>query len=159
LGCSAKKQFLEKLAASNLFEIYDEKISFKIEELQKNHDMRKAFMSSAEEYLLFDYVEELKYEQYGLNDFYWSLSKQIQKEEKTKNASSALQQEIRLEDDDLALNTLLAGDGYFPKVTNPIFEEDSETSSQCSGSLSRASGAKLRTHHCSHHHHHQHHNH
>jgi hypothetical protein len=117
-------------------------------------------MSSVEEYLLFDHVEELKYEQYGLNDFYWNLSKQIQKEEAKKHNSTLPQKPTDLENDDLALETLLAGDGYFSQrnVANPIFEENSETSSQCSGSLSRASGAKLKAH-CSHHHHHHHHSH
>ena len=36
-------------------------------------------MNSLEEFLLFDYVEKLKYEQYGLNDFYWALDKQNKK--------------------------------------------------------------------------------
>ena len=37
-------------------------------------------MNSLEECLLFDYVEKLKYEQYGLNDFYWALDKQNKKQ-------------------------------------------------------------------------------
>ncbi len=37
-------------------------------------------MNSFEEYLLFDYIEKLKYEQYGLNDFYWALDKQNKKQ-------------------------------------------------------------------------------
>ncbi len=33
-------------------------------------------MNSLEEFLMFDHVEKLKYEQYGLNDFFWALDKQ-----------------------------------------------------------------------------------
>ncbi|MCE2687982.1 MAG: hypothetical protein LW595_05525, partial [Rickettsiales bacterium] len=36
--------------------------------------------NSLEECLLFDYVDKLRYEQYGLNDFYWALNKQNKKQ-------------------------------------------------------------------------------
>ena len=42
--------------------------------------MKKAFMNSLEECLLFDHIDKLRYEQYGLNDFYWALEKQNKKQ-------------------------------------------------------------------------------
>ena len=51
------------------------KIEFNLQTLEQNPDTFKAFMNSLEEYLLFEYVEKLKYEQYGLNDYFWEVEK------------------------------------------------------------------------------------
>jgi len=75
-----KEAYLEKLTQSGLFQISGDEISFDIKALEENESLKKAFMSSLEECLLFDYVEKLKYEQYGLNDFYWALDKQNKKQ-------------------------------------------------------------------------------
>lgn len=51
------------------------KIEFNLQTLEQSSNTFKAFMNSLEEYLLFEYVEKLKYEQYGLNDYFWELDK------------------------------------------------------------------------------------
>lgn len=80
------EQFAEKLTSSNLFKKDGERIIFDADKLEKpeNQSKKDDFMKSLEEHLLFDSVENLKYQQYGLNDFYWSLNKQ---NKKTKSAS------------------------------------------------------------------------
>lgn len=77
-----EEDYLNKLKESGLFTIEGKKIILNLEalELKENKKYRKEFMNSFEEYLLFDYVEKLKYEQYGLNDFYWALDKQNKKQ-------------------------------------------------------------------------------
>ena len=77
---NTEEKYFEKLAGSGLFKIEGDDVTFDLEALEKNEEMKKAFMNSLEECLLFDYVEKLKYEQYGLNDFYWALDKQNQKQ-------------------------------------------------------------------------------
>lgn len=74
-----KEAFHQKLIASGLFRVNVEEIIFDIKALEENEALKKAFMGALEECLLFDYVEKLKYEQYGLNDFYWALDKQNKK--------------------------------------------------------------------------------
>lgn len=75
-----KDAYLKALEQSGLFQISADEISFDIEALEQNKNMKRDFMSSLEECLLFDYVEKLKYEQYGLNDFYFALDKQNKKQ-------------------------------------------------------------------------------
>jgi len=75
-----QKGYFDKLVESGLFTINGDDVTFNLEALETNQDMKKAFMNSLEECLLFDYVEKLKYEQYGLNDFYWALEKQNKKQ-------------------------------------------------------------------------------
>jgi uncharacterized membrane protein len=83
-SCESKEQYLQKLAGSGLFNIEPENVvKFNIEALKKNTDLKKSFMDALEEYLLFDYVEKLEYEQYGLNDFYWALDEQNKKYSKS----------------------------------------------------------------------------
>jgi len=75
-----KEDYFDRLKSSGLFTINGDDVTFNLEALEKNEAMKKAFMNSLEECLLFDYVEKLKYEQYGLNDFYWALDKQNKKQ-------------------------------------------------------------------------------
>ncbi len=75
-----KDEYFEKLRKSSLFTIDGDEVTFDLKALEGNQEMKKAFMNSLEECLLFDYVEKLKYEQYGLNDFYWALDKQNKKQ-------------------------------------------------------------------------------
>jgi len=75
-----KEEYFSRLRESGLFTINSEQITFNLESLERNIEMKRAFMNSLEECLLFDYVEKLKYEQYGLNDFYWAVEKQNKKE-------------------------------------------------------------------------------
>ncbi len=77
-----EEDYLNKLEESGLFTIEGNKITFDSDalELTQNQEYKKDFMNSFEEYLLFDYIEKLKYEQYGLNDFYWALDKQNKKQ-------------------------------------------------------------------------------
>jgi hypothetical protein len=79
-------QFAEKLTSTNIFKKIGERIVFDADKLEKpeNKSKKDDFMKSLEEHLLFDSVENLKYQQYGLNDFYWSLNKQ---QNKTKSVS------------------------------------------------------------------------
>ncbi len=79
-GIKTKEAYFERLQKSGLFTIDEDEITFNLKALEKNEKMKKAFMNSLEECLLFDYVEKLKYEQYGLNDFYWALEKQNKKQ-------------------------------------------------------------------------------
>ena len=76
----SKADYFQKLTDSRLFTINDNKVAFNPQALEEKPEMKKAFMNSLEECLLFDYVEKLKYEQYGLNDFYWALDKQNKKQ-------------------------------------------------------------------------------
>jgi hypothetical protein len=50
-------------------------IEFDLETLEKKPNALKAFMNSLEQYLLFEHIEKLRYEQYGLNDYFWELDK------------------------------------------------------------------------------------
>lgn len=85
------EQYINKLVESGVFTRKNNKVIFNLPELEKNEDLKKSFMSSLEEFLLFDYVEKLRYEQYGLNDFYWALSKQ-NKKNPLKNVSQQQEQ-------------------------------------------------------------------
>jgi hypothetical protein len=51
------------------------KIEFDLETLEKNPSAFKEFMNSLEQYLLFEHIEQLRYQQYGLNDYFWELDK------------------------------------------------------------------------------------
>lgn len=51
------------------------KIEFDLEVLEKNPSTFKEFMNSLEQYLLFEHIEKLRYQQYGLNDYFWELDK------------------------------------------------------------------------------------
>lgn len=74
-----KEDFVEKITGSGLFHVTGDEVTFDLKALEENDFFKNAFMNSLEEFLLFDYVEKLKYEQYGLNDFYWALDKQNKK--------------------------------------------------------------------------------
>lgn len=59
-----------------------------LDALTKNLGAFKEFMNSLEQYLLFEYVEKLRYEQYGLNDYFQELDKyrsQWEREESTEH--------------------------------------------------------------------------
>ncbi len=72
-----RQEYKKKLKGSGLFTIKGyNNMCFDIHALERNSRMKRLFIQSVEESLLFDYVEKLKYEQYGLNDFYWALDKQ-----------------------------------------------------------------------------------
>ncbi len=71
-----KEEYFDRLRRSGLFTINGDELAFDLKALEENQEMKRVFMNSLEECLLFDYVEKLKYEQYGLNDFYWALGKQ-----------------------------------------------------------------------------------
>ena len=75
-----KGEYFDRLQRSGLFTINGDEVAFDLKALERNREMKRAFMNSLEECLLFDYVEKLKYEQYGLNDFYWALDKQNKKQ-------------------------------------------------------------------------------
>jgi len=51
------------------------KIEFDLKALEKNSSTFKEFMNSLEQYLLFEHIEQLRYQQYGLNDYFWELDK------------------------------------------------------------------------------------
>ena len=77
----SKEEYCQKLKAAigkeEIFRINDDgSVIFKPEIIGTNDKFKTIFSKSLEECLLFDYVEKLKYEQYGLNDFYWALQKQ-----------------------------------------------------------------------------------
>ncbi len=74
-----EEEYCAKLKESGLFKIENKEIHFLVDELEKKAELKEIFISSLKECLLFDCVDKLKYEQYGLNDFYWSLSKQNKK--------------------------------------------------------------------------------
>ena len=76
----SETDYFKKLTDSGLFIINDNKVAFNPQALEKNSAMKKAFMNSLEECLLFDHIDKLRYEQYGLNDFYWALEKQNKKQ-------------------------------------------------------------------------------
>jgi hypothetical protein len=80
-----KEDYFKKLTDSRLFTINDNKVTFDLGALEGNQEMKKAFMNSLEECLLFDYVDKLRYEQYGLNDFYFALDKQNKKKANINN--------------------------------------------------------------------------
>lgn len=88
-----KEDYLEKLTASKLFKINEDEIEFDLAALETSENYKKDFMNSLEECLLFDYVEKLKYEQYGLNDFFWALEKQ-NKQRITTNIKENIESEI-----------------------------------------------------------------
>ena len=79
-----KEEYFYRLRRSGLFtinvDVVNGDVVFDLKALEKNPEMKRAFMNSLEECLLFDYVEKLEYEQYGLNDFYWALDKQNKKQ-------------------------------------------------------------------------------
>ncbi|MFT7099218.1 MAG: hypothetical protein ACJAS6_001092 [Rickettsiales bacterium] len=73
-----------------IFEINeDESVIFRPEVIGTNEKFQSIFEKSLEECLLFSYVDKLKYEQYGLNDFYWALDKQVKKDQKNPNLGLA----------------------------------------------------------------------
>jgi len=78
----SKADYFKKLTDSKLFTINGNKVTFNPQALEVEENMKKAFMNSLEECLLFDHIDKLRYEQYGLNDFYWALDKQNKKQAK-----------------------------------------------------------------------------
>ncbi len=76
----SETDYFKKLTDSGLFIINDNKVAFNPQALEEKPEMKKAFMNSLEEFLLFDHIDKLRYEQYGLNDFYWALEKQNKKQ-------------------------------------------------------------------------------
>lgn len=81
----SETDYFKKLTDSRLFTINDNKVAFNPQALEEKPEMKKAFMNSLEECLLFDHIDKLRYEQYGLNDFYWALDKQNKKQANSAN--------------------------------------------------------------------------
>ncbi|MDC0857407.1 hypothetical protein OAP83_01685 [Rickettsiales bacterium] len=51
----------------------NKKISLNIDAINKDQDLKTKFLNAVEDYLVFDYLKDLRYKQYGLNDYFWSL--------------------------------------------------------------------------------------
>ena len=73
-------QLIQKLEHSQLFKIktIDTKktIELRIDLIEKNPNAKRIFLTSLEEYLLFDKLKEYEYQQYAYNDYYWALKQQ-----------------------------------------------------------------------------------
>ena len=79
---SSLDEYKKKLLTSGFFKDVTEendnkkvKIEFDLEKLEQNTSTFKEFMNSLEQYLLFEHIEKLRYQQYGLNDYFWELDK------------------------------------------------------------------------------------
>ncbi|PIR39324.1 MAG: hypothetical protein COV35_02060 [Alphaproteobacteria bacterium CG11_big_fil_rev_8_21_14_0_20_39_49] len=82
------KDITQQIKDSGLFKVIGSNIIPQMEEIQSSDKAKNSFMNAFEEVLLFDSVEKLRYEQYGLNDFYWSLDKVEKQKFKPENKKS-----------------------------------------------------------------------
>ena len=51
----------------------NKQISLNIDAINKDQVLKTKFLNAVEDYLVFDYLKDLRYKQYGLNDYFWSL--------------------------------------------------------------------------------------
>ena len=58
-----------------MFNFSDDKkqIFFNINNISESYKLKTKFLNAVEDYLVFDYQKDLRYKQYGLNDYFWSL--------------------------------------------------------------------------------------
>ncbi|NDF30435.1 MAG: hypothetical protein EB150_09635, partial [Nitrososphaeria archaeon] len=73
-------------------------LEFNIKALEESPQAFNALMNSIEKYLTFEHVEKLRYEQYGLNDYFWQVEKHP---EQWKNASENTTEPSRISVDKL----------------------------------------------------------
>ena len=78
----------QRIKDSGLFKVIGSNIIPQTDKIQSNEKAKNSFMNAFEEVLLFDSVEKLRYEQYSLNDFYWSLDKVEKQKAKQENKKS-----------------------------------------------------------------------
>ena len=71
--CSEDKLNLETLKNSGLFLEEGGKFILSLKDDLPN-EVKNKLLSNLDEYLHFDFIEKLRYEQYALNDFFWELT-------------------------------------------------------------------------------------
>ena len=82
------EDYKNKLTVNSIFTKSDScknTVKLNLEAIEKDTDLKQAFIESVEEYIVFEYEEKLRYQQYGLNDFFWQLDKETKGKVADKN--------------------------------------------------------------------------